>query len=85
MLYEIEAPADGTVAKLLYPVEAVVGVGLPVAVLAEAGEDVAEIAARYADAAGHASGPTPYRDRAARGRACRRKHRLRGTPQTGCR
>ncbi len=51
VLYEVEAPADGTVAKLLYAVEAVVGVGLPVAVIAEAGEEVAEVAARYADAA----------------------------------
>lgn len=59
VLYEIEAPADGTVAKLLYAVEAVVGVGLPVAVLAEAGEDVAEIAARYADVAGAQAAPTP--------------------------
>ncbi len=59
VLYEIEAPADGTVAKLLYPVEAVVGVGLPVAVLAEAGEGVAEIAARYADAAGAQAAPPP--------------------------
>lgn len=59
VLYEIEAPADGTVAKLLYPVEAVVGVGLPVAVLAEAGEDVAEIAAHYADAAGTQAAPPP--------------------------
>ena len=59
VLYEIEAPADGTVAKLLYAVEAVVGVGLPVAVLAEAGEDVAETAARYADAAGAQAAPTP--------------------------
>lgn len=59
VLYEIEAPADGTVAKLLYPVEAVVGVGLPVAVLAEAGEDVTEIAARYPDAAGAQAAPPP--------------------------
>ena len=51
VLYEVEAPADGTVAKLLYAVEAVVGVGLPVAVIAEEGEEVAEVAARYADAA----------------------------------
>lgn len=58
VLYEIEVPADGTVAKLLYPVEAVVGVGLPVAVLAEAGEDVAEIAARYAAGAQAAPPPT---------------------------
>lgn len=58
VLYEIEAPADGTVAKLLYAVEAVVGVGLPVAVLAEAGEDVAEIAAHYADVAGAQAAPT---------------------------
>lgn len=59
VLYEIEAPADGTVAKLLYAVEAVVGVGLPVAVLAEAGEDMAEIAARYANTAGAQATPTP--------------------------
>ena len=51
VLYEVETPADGTVAKLLYAVEAVVGVGLPVAIIAEAGEEVAEVAARYADAA----------------------------------
>lgn len=50
VLYEVEAPTDGTVAKLLYAVEAVVGVGLPVAIIAEAGEEVAEVAARYADA-----------------------------------
>ncbi len=37
VLYEVEAAADGTIAKLLYPLEAVVAVGLPVAVIAEAG------------------------------------------------
>jgi pyruvate dehydrogenase E2 component (dihydrolipoamide acetyltransferase) len=47
VLYEVESPATGTVAKLLYPIEAVVPVGLPVAVIAEAGENVAEVAARY--------------------------------------
>ena len=50
ILYEVEAAADGTIAKLLYPLEAVVTVGLPVAVIAEAGEDIAEIASKYADA-----------------------------------
>ena len=53
VLYEVECTATGTVAKLLYPVEAVVAVGLPVAVIAEAGENVAEVAARYGD-----GGPT---------------------------
>jgi pyruvate dehydrogenase E2 component (dihydrolipoamide acetyltransferase) len=47
VLYEVECSATGTVAKLLYPLEAVVAVGLPVAVIAEAGENVAEVAARY--------------------------------------
>jgi pyruvate dehydrogenase E2 component (dihydrolipoamide acetyltransferase) len=47
VLYEVEAPVAGTVAKLLYPLEAVVPVGLPVAVIAEAGENVAEVVARY--------------------------------------
>ncbi len=50
VLYEVEAPADGTVAKLLYGIEAVVGVGLPVAIIAEVGEEVAEVAVRYANA-----------------------------------
>ena len=54
VLYEVESTASGTVAKLLYGLEAVVPVGLPVAVIAEAGEDVAEVAARYSDGA-----PTP--------------------------
>ena len=47
VLYEVESPATGTVAKLLYPLEASVPVGLPVAVIAEAGENVAEVAAKY--------------------------------------
>ncbi len=62
VLYEIEAPVAGTVAKLLYPVEAVVPVGLPVAVISEAGENVAEVAARYgggAPAAKAAVAPAP--------------------------
>ncbi|MBI3301855.1 MAG: 2-oxo acid dehydrogenase subunit E2 [Deltaproteobacteria bacterium] len=62
VLYEVEAPTAGTVAKLLYPVEAVVPVGLPVAVTAEAGENVAEVAARYdggLPAAKAATAPAP--------------------------
>ena len=51
VLYEVESSAAGTVAKLLYPLEAVVAVGLPVAAIAEAGEDVAEVAGRYSDGA----------------------------------
>jgi pyruvate dehydrogenase E2 component (dihydrolipoamide acetyltransferase) len=47
VLYEVESPAAGTVAKLLYALEAVVPVGLPVAVIAEPGENVAEVAAKY--------------------------------------
>ena len=61
VLYEVECRGTGTVAKLLYPLEAVVAVGLPVAVIAEAGENVAEVAARYgggAPAAQIASAPT---------------------------
>lgn len=62
VLYEIEVSVAGTVAKLLYPVEAVVPIGLPVAVIAEAGENVAEVAARYsggAPAAKAAAAPAP--------------------------
>ena len=51
VLYEVESSVTGTVAKLLYPLESVVAVGLPIAVIAEAGEDVATVAAGYADGA----------------------------------
>ena len=51
VLYEVESTVTGTVAKLLYPLEAVVAVGLPIAVIAEAGEDVTTVAAGYADSA----------------------------------
>ncbi len=54
VLYEVECRGTGTVAKLLYPLESIVAVGLPVAVIAEAGENVAEVAARYGGGA-----PTP--------------------------
>lgn len=47
VLYDVECRGTGTVARLLYPLEAVVEVGLPVAIIAEAGENVAEIAAKY--------------------------------------
>ncbi len=61
VLYEVEATADGTVAKLLYAVEAVVGVGLPVAIIAEAGEEVAAVAVRYAAAAAAPAAVPPER------------------------
>jgi len=51
VLYEVEAPADGVVAKLLYPAEATVACAHVVAVIAVAGEDPQAIAARYAAAA----------------------------------
>jgi pyruvate dehydrogenase E2 component (dihydrolipoamide acetyltransferase) len=50
VLYDVEAPASGVVAKLLYPVEAPVRCGRVVAVIAVAGEDPAAVAARYPDA-----------------------------------
>jgi pyruvate dehydrogenase E2 component (dihydrolipoamide acetyltransferase) len=55
VLYEVESPGTGTVAKLLYPLEATVAVGLPVAVIAEAGENVAEVAAKYSGGAPRAA------------------------------
>lgn len=59
VLYEVEVKATGTVAKLLYPLEAVVEVGLPVAIIAEAGENVAEVAAKYGGGAPSAKVATP--------------------------
>ncbi len=47
VLYEVEAPTDGVVAKLLYPAEATVPCARVVAVIAVAGEDPRSIAAKY--------------------------------------
>ena len=47
VLYEVEAPASGTLAIALFDEGATVECGTAVAVIAEAGEDVATVAARY--------------------------------------
>lgn len=47
VLYEVEAPASGSLAMTLFGEGATVECGVAVAVIAEAGEDVAAIAARY--------------------------------------
>ena len=47
VLYQVEAPATGTLAIALFDEGATAECGLVVAVIAEAGEDVATVAARY--------------------------------------
>jgi pyruvate dehydrogenase E2 component (dihydrolipoamide acetyltransferase) len=47
VLYEVEAPASGTIATTLFDEGATVECGVAVAVIAEAGEDIAAVAARY--------------------------------------
>lgn len=59
VLYDVECRVTGTVARLLYPLEAVVEVGLPVAIIAEAGENVAEVAAKYGGGTPSAKVATP--------------------------
>jgi pyruvate dehydrogenase E2 component (dihydrolipoamide acetyltransferase) len=51
VLYEVEAPASGRVAKLLYEPEASVACAKVVAVIAVDGEDAAAVAAQYAGGA----------------------------------
>lgn len=51
VLYDVEAPASGVVAKLLYPLEATVPCARIVVVIAVAGEDPADVATRYSCAA----------------------------------
>ncbi|HEY2526294.1 MAG TPA: biotin/lipoyl-containing protein, partial [Candidatus Binataceae bacterium] len=51
VLYEVEAPAAGTLAAALYPEGATVECGVVVAIIAESGEDAAAVAARYGDGA----------------------------------
>ncbi len=48
VLYEVQAPTAGRVAKLLYPEEATVACARVVAVLAIGNEDPAAVAAQYA-------------------------------------
>lgn len=62
VLYEVEAPASGVVAKRLYPLEATVPCAHVVAVIAVAGEDPAAVAAQYA---GTAPAPAPAKATAA--------------------
>jgi pyruvate dehydrogenase E2 component (dihydrolipoamide acetyltransferase) len=47
VLYQVEAPASGTLAIAMFDEGATVECGTAIAVIAEAGEDVATIAARY--------------------------------------
>jgi pyruvate dehydrogenase E2 component (dihydrolipoamide acetyltransferase) len=47
VLYQVEAPASGTLAIAMFDEGATVECGLAIAVIAEAGEDVATVAARY--------------------------------------
>ena len=54
VLYEVEAPASGTLAMRLFEEGATVECGVAVAVIAEAGEDIAAIAARYGTSAARA-------------------------------
>src|SRR5438876_5228875 len=57
VLYEVEAPASGTLAAALFPEGATVECGVVIAVIAENGEDAAAIGARYGDGAGRAGAP----------------------------
>src|ERR1700730_2685170 len=54
VLYEVEAPASGTLATRLFEEGATVECGVAVAVIAEAGEDIAAVAARYGAASSRA-------------------------------
>ncbi len=70
VLYEVEAPAAGVVAKLLYPPEATVACAEVVAVIAVEGEDPAAVAARYgAGALRQAQGERPIAVKSGRGSA----------------
>ncbi len=60
VLYEVEAPASGTLATRLFEDGAIVECGLVVAVIAEGGEDIAAVTPRYGESASQAdSKPAP--------------------------
>ena len=56
VLYEVEAPASGTLAAALFPEGATVECGVVIAVIAESGEDAAAVGARYGNGAGPRAG-----------------------------
>ena len=51
VLYEVEAPASGTLAAALFPEGATVECGVVIAVIAESGEDATTVGARYGNGA----------------------------------
>ena len=57
VLYEVEAPASGTLAAALFPEGATVECGVVIAVIAESGEDATAIGARYGNGAAPAGAP----------------------------
>ena len=58
VLYEVEAPASGTLAAALFPEGATVECGVVVAIIAESGEDAAAVGAHYgASAAAQGGAP----------------------------
>ena len=57
VLYEVEAPVSGTLAAALFPEGATVECGVIIAVIAEGGEDVAALSARYGNGATRAGAP----------------------------
>ncbi len=79
VLYEVEAPASGTLATTLFDEGSTVECGVAVAVIAEAGEDVATIAARYGKSAsqlanqGSPATSPPIADRTAAAKASGRR------------
>src|ERR1700690_3860147 len=51
VLYEVEAPASGTLAAALFPEGATVECGVVIAIIAESGEDAAALGARWGEGA----------------------------------
>src|SRR5271166_4547330 len=56
VLYEVEAPASGSLAAALFPEGATVECGVVIAVIAESGEDATALGARYGDGASPRAG-----------------------------
>ncbi len=57
VLYEVEAPASGVLAKILFPASSTVPIRAVIAVIAEPGEEPEEVAARYSAPASQAEPP----------------------------
>ncbi len=86
VLYQVEAPASGTLAATMFDEGATVECGVAIAVIAEASEDAATVAARYSKSASQPAGRvSPVTSRPPANRAAAANPSQSAAPSAGAR